>query len=61
MAKYKVTVPPTSDIGSYVTIVKDSYMETVAQVALWDYNKVREHDGLPQLSRMPNGTKYYRI
>ncbi len=57
--KYKVTVPPTMEQGSYTTIVTDSYRETKAQAALWDYNSARDHDGLPPLKKMPRGTKYH--
>ena len=53
--KYKVTVPPTNEQGSYTTIA------TSLADALLDYNSCRAHDGLPPLSKMPNGTKYERI
>lgn len=52
---FNVTVPPTSEQGSYVTKAADR------AAALWDYNSARAHDGLPPLSRMPAGTKYERI
>ncbi len=61
MARYKVTVPPTMEQGSYVTNVSDGYHQTVAQAALQDYNGCRAHDGLPPIRRMPAGTKYTRL
>ena len=62
MAKFKVTVPFVDDMGSVSPfIVSDSYTETKAQAALWTINSMRDHDGLPHLSRMPNGTTYTRI
>lgn len=60
MTRYTVKVPPTMEVGSYSTVVSDSYMQTVAQAALQDYNSVRAHDGLSPVSRMPRGTKYTR-
>lgn len=59
--KYAVKVPPTAEQGSYTTTVKPSgsfYGQTKAQLALWDYNSARAHDGLPPLNRMPAGTTY---
>ncbi len=61
MARYRVTVPPTMEQGSYVTDVSDGYHQTIAQAALQDYNGCRAHDGLPPISRMPRGTKYIRL
>ena len=58
MVKYKVTVPPTMEQGSYTTIVSGlNYRKD----ALQDYNSCRAHDGLPPLQRMPAGTAYTRI
>ena len=59
--KYKVTVPPTMEQGSYTTIVSRGYYQTVPQAALQDYNSARAHDGLPPIRRMPAGTKYVRL
>ncbi len=59
--KYKVTVPPTMEQGSYSTVVSGGYHQTVPQAALQDYNSCRAHDGLPPLRRMPAGTKYHPI
>jgi len=55
---YKVTVPPTMQMGSYSTTARDREFESKEQEALWDYNSAREHDGLPPVKRMPKGTKY---
>lgn len=60
MAKYKVSVPSTMEMGAYTTIVSDSYT-TPQKDALSDYNSAREHDGLKDLKRMPKGTKYTKI
>lgn len=61
MARYKVMVPPTMEVGSYSTIVNDKFDQTKEQGALQDYNSAREHDGLPPIRRMPRGTKYIKI
>lgn len=61
MARFKVTVPPTMEQGSYVTVVSDGFRQTAAQAALQDYNSARAHDGLPPIRRMPAGTKYVRL
>lgn len=60
MAKYKVSVPSTMEMGSYTTIVSDSYT-TPQRDALSDYNSARASDGLKELNRMPKGTKYTKI
>lgn len=60
MTFYKVTVPPTDEMGSYSARVSDDY-ETKAAAALWDYNSARAHDGLEPLKRMPRGTVYTKI
>jgi hypothetical protein len=58
MATKQVYVPPTKDQGATNILAESTYFETVAQNALWLYNKNREHDGKPPLSRMPKGTRY---
>ena len=60
MARYKVTVPPTMEMGSYSTVVSDKH-QSKEKDALWDYNSARSHDGLRPLKRMPNGTRYKKI
>lgn len=59
--RYLVNVPSTRDVGSYKTIAQSSYMETMKQNALRDYNSCRAHDGLFPVSRMPSGTTYTPI
>lgn len=62
MAKFKVRVPFVDDMGTVAPfIVRQTRLETRAQAALWEINRVRDHDGLPHLARMPNGTTYERI
>ena len=61
MKRYKVTVPPTWEQGSYTTAVTGSYGQTYRQEALQDYNSCRAHDGLPPIKRMPKGTTYKPI
>jgi len=59
MKTYVVKVPPTAEQGSYKTHVgRGSYMQTMRQEALQDYNSARAHDGLPPVKRMPKGTTY---
>jgi hypothetical protein len=53
---YVITVPPTSEVGSYKTKHCGSKAEA-RKHALWDYNKARAHDGLPPVRRLPAGTK----
>ncbi len=54
----KAIVPPTRDQGSCAIIGTRSIYETFKQNILWQYNKMREHDGFPPVRRMPCGTKY---
>jgi hypothetical protein len=62
VAVFKVTVPFVDDMGSISPfVVMQTLSESKAQAALWHINKMRDHDGLPQLSRMPNGTTYTRV
>lgn len=42
-------------------IVRSSPMETLEENALWHYNKSREHDGLPPIDYLPDGTKFVTI
>lgn len=56
--KYKVTIPFIPDMGSIVPFIATSTaMEDARENALWHINSMRDHDGLPHLSRLPNGTK----
>ncbi len=59
--RYKITVPPTDEQGSYTTIATSGRTETIRQQALWAYNSARAHDGLDPIKRMPAGTKYAPI
>ena len=60
--KYKVTVPPTMEQGSYSTTVSSrSHYQTYRAEALQDYNSCRAHDGLEPMKRMPAGTTYTPI
>lgn len=61
MTRYKFTVPPTMEVGSYSGIASDDYGQSYQKEALWDYNNARDHDGLQPLKRMPKGTKYVRL
>jgi hypothetical protein len=62
MAKYRVTVPFVDDMGSVMPFVASSSpMESKEQNALWTINSMRDHDGLPRLTRMPAGTKFERV
>lgn len=61
MARYKVTVPPTMEVGSWSTEVYTDNGDSKELMALQDYNLARDHDGLAPLKRMPRGTTYRRI
>lgn len=62
MTAYRVIVPFKGDMGSVDPfIASSSPMETREENALWTINRMRDHDGLRHLSRMPKGTKYERI
>jgi len=50
--KYKVWVPPTMEMGSYMCTADNS------SDALEQYNSARAHDGLGPVKRMPKGTEY---
>ena len=54
----KAIVPPTKNQGSCSLLGTSSLMETFKQNILWQYNKMREHDGFPPVKRMPSGTVY---
>lgn len=56
--KYRIEVPPTAEMGNFQSIIFETSAETVAKSALHSYNNAREYDGLPPITRMPNGTKY---
>jgi hypothetical protein len=54
----KATVPPTNDLGSCVLLGTSTRYETFRENILWQYNKLRQHDGLDEVTRMPAGTQY---
>ncbi len=54
----KAIIPTTKDQGSCSLLGASSLMETFKQNILWQYNKMREHDGLEPVKRMPSGTSY---
>lgn len=56
-----VIVPITNDQSPTRFIASASMRETLAQNALWTYNKMREHDGQEALKKMPKGTKYEKV
>lgn len=60
MSTFKVSVPPTSDQGSFTCTARGGRNETMRQNALWHYNSARAHDGQLPLLRMPAGTTYTR-
>jgi hypothetical protein len=54
-----VTVPFIDDMGSISDFLAIDYpMTSYREDALSTINSMRDHDGLPHLKRMPNGTKY---
>ncbi len=58
---YRVKVPFQNDMGTVgLFVVTPTPMETASEQALWQINNMRDHDGLPHLSRMPAGTTYER-
>lgn len=59
--KYKLSVPPTMEQGSYNIIIRPAPNESKSAAALWCYNSARAHDGLPPIARMPKGTTYTPI
>lgn len=58
---FNVLVPITNDMSPSKFVVSESSMETKEEYALWEYNRMRGHDGLDPLTKMPNGTTYKRI
>lgn len=62
MAKYKAIVPFIPSMGSISDIiVSDKPMESRQAELLWNINSMRDHDGLPHLTKLPKGVKYIRI
>lgn len=62
MANYQVTVPFQDDMGSIMPFhASSSPVESKEANALWTINSMRDHDGLPKLTRLPAGVKFERI
>lgn len=62
MTQYRVIFPFVDDMGSIQPIiVVQSNMETSREQALWHINKMREHDCLVHLERLPFGTKFEEL
>lgn len=59
MSTYQVKVPFQDDMGTISPFVAtDSSVETKEQNALWTLNNMRDHDGLPHLDEVPDGTQF---
>jgi len=59
--KIEYSIPPTRDLGSCIIVGKESPMESARDNALWEYNSMRAHDGLPPISSLPWGTTSKRL
>lgn len=59
--KYQAKFPITRDMSPNSYTVSDKAMESKEEEALWHYNNSREHDGLPPLSELPDGTTFTPI
>jgi len=59
--KFRVKIPPTYEQGGFTFTTVETDSESRHEAALWDYNKAREHDGLPPVRRLPAGTTFERI
>ena len=57
MKKIQYTIPPTANVGNCTIVGVSSLTETARENALWEYNSMRAHDGLPPVGTFPNGTK----
>ncbi len=56
--KYYVKFPPTNQMSTIDYVVTESVLETKEEQALWQYNRSREHDGLPPLTELPEGVVF---
>lgn len=58
--KYKATIPYVDDMGSIAPIigVSNKPTETKEEEVLWHLNKMREHDGLKPLNKLPSGVVF---
>jgi hypothetical protein len=57
MKKIKYVIPASHQVGNCEIVGVSSLMETARENALWQYNSMRAHDGLPPVVSFPNGTK----
>ena len=57
-----VHIPFQNDMGSIDPFVATSTpMESARENALWTFNRMRSHDGLPHRNKLPNGTRLERL
>ena len=62
MANYMCYIPFQHDMGSISPfVVSSSPIETKEQNALWEINRMRDHDDLPHFIKLPRGTKFVRV
>ncbi len=63
MKKYVAIIPFIDDMGSVSDIrgVYDKPNETKEEEVLWHLNKMREHDGLPMLDKLPKGVRFISV
>lgn len=60
--KYKVIPPFIPSMGSINPfIVRDSPYESKETAALWEINKMREHDALKPYENLPKGFRFEKI
>lgn len=62
-SKYSVHIPFQHDMGSispYTVSAKYLY-GSAREEALWHYNSMRRHDGLPERKHLPKGTQFQPI
>lgn len=61
ITKAVFVVPPTANCGSCRLVGTASLSESARENALWQYNKMREHDGQDPVSVLPPGTHMVEI
>jgi hypothetical protein len=63
MKRYYVHPSYTDDMGYYVgfNVEADNVKDARDVEALWEYNNVRDHDGLPRWDKLPKHIKVTRI
>ncbi len=54
--RIKYHFPCTAKHGPFTVFGTSSAMETAEENALWQYNKVLEHDGFSPMDHFPKGT-----